>query len=202
MIDVGRTKEIFLSLGLHFKQPKYDFYKYNGKLRNCELKPTEFWFRKFAARLQTEENVINFFVANFVDGYCQHNRIEGFARNFCHKENFNIYKAWQARMNSLHYNFQKELADHSVKDLIEIKDGQHPLIFSLYLGKKMSLETICVLTVCIPKLLEYWRSTTTDPILLPEFCTFCEKYRTFFSIDKQKFTAILQEKNVEFNQQV
>jgi hypothetical protein len=189
MIDIQRTKEIHLAICAHFTR-KYDFFRYNGKLGGrTELKPGEFAYRQLAARLLSEEKVIEFCVANVVNQYITDNKISSYVGSVARKENFLIWKDWQKRTNSLLYTLKSELKE-DLPDLIRI-DGCHPPIFNRYLQKKISAETICCLHIAIPKLLPYWEQKTEDPVLLPGFCHFINRYSPFLKVDKAKLKQTL-----------
>ena len=59
----------YLSLKNHFTKDSYDYHKYCGKTRatvqSFYKRKDRFWFEKLA-RNKTDEEVVNFFVSNFI----------------------------------------------------------------------------------------------------------------------------------------
>ena len=95
-----------MALRLHFYDKKYDFVKYNGKVKATA---DSFYKRRdkycFDRLLRTygENRMQEFFVANFVNGDKY-----GGLHDECADD---VYSNWQKRTQGLTYNFKKEIQD-------------------------------------------------------------------------------------------
>jgi hypothetical protein len=70
-----------------------------------------------------------------------------------------------------------------------ISDGQHPLALKLYLGKKISLETLIILD----KLFNFVYSNNTvlaNDFIWKDVSRLITKYRVFVKFDKDKFSQL------------
>jgi len=70
-----------------------------------------------------------------------------------------------------------------------ISDGQHPLALKLYLGKKISLETLIILD----KLFNFVYSNNTvlaNDFIWKDVSRLITKYRIFVKFDKDKFSQL------------
>lgn len=181
MISEHRVKELFTAISLHFRG-KYDFKKYQGRINSATCKVNEFWFKSIALKIFTEKDIIEFYVSNIIYKYTTTNKIETFGKSFNGRENFIIWENWKKIVEDLpsHYSTHFESLDSTLKDLIEIKEGQHPNLYGLFMSGTVGLEFIVYLKVKhIPKLYDYWIKETSDLIFLPSFINICRKYETF-----------------------
>ena len=59
----------YLSIKAHFTQEKYDYFKYNGKVKATEQsfikRNDRYFFERLSKRLKNEKDIEMFFVANF-----------------------------------------------------------------------------------------------------------------------------------------
>ncbi len=185
MINEHRTKEIFQSLSLHFKS-NYDYIKYNGHLKNITCRENEFWFISLSKRLMTEENVKEFFIANFVNTFVKDNKIETFGKSFSNKENFVIRDLWLKRVKNgaIEVNFENVLNKIDIKKDLKVEKDSYPEIYSKYLDGTVSLEFMVCIDLVSPKIYDYWLKNINDPVLFPTFVKFVKKYKPFLEIDK------------------
>ena len=178
---------LYMSLKLHFTKENYDITKQKSMVsckRETFMKRKDILlFRKLAKRMQRDE-MINYFVANFVEG---HNGLfEGGSDE--------IYREWKSRQEKLTYQFTQDLstifleAEKQEKEPLISYDGQHPIVFKLYLGKKISIETIIILD----KLFDfvYSNTTLTDDFVWKDFAHLVKKYRIFIRIDREKYNQL------------
>lgn len=193
MITVERAKEISLAVRLHFTSDSYNYFKYNGKTRSGELKLQDMWLRSIASNLETEDNVRDFFVANIMTDFKRTNSVPTYMGEFNSKKGYDAWKSWKANQNAFRVIVEDELTatKKTIKELIQLDNKVHPVLYSEYINGRVSIETICNVVAVIPKLLTYWDENTVDPVLLPEFCRVCKKYYLFTNIDKQNTKRII-----------
>lgn len=184
----------YLSLKNHFTKPKYDYHKYQGKvkasLQSFYKRKDRFWFEKMS-RQKSDEEIIQFFVANFVE--CDDPQSLWIGEII--QEGEQRYKSWSKKIQSLTYLFKEEIEDiFSMKDfdsLFHIESNRHPKILKCYLQKSISLETMIILD----KILNYRKvfdKKLEDPIW--EFVSMrILKYSPFIHIDVFKYKNLLKE---------
>lgn len=179
---------LYINLKNHFTQKDYDFIKYKGKSR---LKPTSYEKRKdklFFEKLAKHEDLIGFLVANFVVDPKQ------WVREIAYSENAErLYTEWLRKQQALTYTIKQELEDIDLKKDLKQGDESHPILFQKYLGKSVSLETLCVL-LDLCDAIKLWDSYMEyDPVWEDEGLK-VKKYLPFVKYDKEKVKKICLEK--------
>lgn len=183
----------YLALKNHFTNKKYNYFTYNGKvkanLQSFYKRKDRFWFEKLS-RNKTDEEILNFFVANFAS--CDDPQSLWIGQII--KEGEDNYKNWMRKTQSLSYIFKEEIGIFNSKnfdEMFNIEGNKHPLIIKNYLQKKISLETLIILN----NILEYTKEfdkKLQDPVW--EFISMrIQKYTPFIHIDVNKFKQLLKE---------
>ena len=183
----------YLALKNHFTNKKYNYFTYNGKvkanLQSFYKRKDRFWFEKLS-RNKTDEEILNFFVANFAS--CDDPQSLWIGQII--KEGEDNYKNWMRKTQSLSYIFKEEIGIFNSKnfdEMFSIQGNKHPLIIKNYLQKKISLETLIILN----NILEYTKEfdkKLQDPVW--EFISMrIQKYAPFIHIDVNKFKQLLKE---------
>ena len=184
----------YLGLKNHFTKKKYDYHKYCGKSRatvqSFYKRRDRFFFEKLS-RQKDDEEVIEFFVSNFVS--CDDPQslwIGEIVRNG--EKN---YTDWKKRLQSLTYIFKQEVSDlFSDKDfdsMFEIVGNRHPPIVKEHLAKSVSLETLVLLNKIIGFKPNFDKKLD-DPVW--KFLSMrMDKYDSFIHIDVFKYKKILKE---------
>lgn len=178
--------QTYLALKLHFKDEKFDFFKYNKKVRVPEStfnkRKDVYYFQKLARQLDWFEillsNVLHdpkFFIKNVFSDECQ-----------------KIYQNWVASNQSLTYNLQNHLScmDDDFDTNFKINNGQLPKILALYIDEKISLETLIVL-LSVTRSFAYINKHLANHILWPQYRLKIIKYRPFIKFDKEKIKKII-----------
>jgi len=177
----------YLALKNHFNQSSYDYFKYNGKIK---VNQSSFDSRKdklFFQKLAKHPDVHNFLVANLAADS------KVWIRDIAYSESAEkIYKDWSKRQQSLSYTFRQELSklDSNFDDNLIIKNNEHPILLKKYLGKEISLETICILLE-MTGAKKHWDSKMQYDLIWDNTRIKIEKYTPFIKYDKEKIKAIL-----------
>ncbi len=193
-LDPLNCYQTYLALKNHFTQEKYDFHKYNGKVKTTiqtfYKRKDRFWFEKIS-RTKTDEEILNFFVANFaVCDDPQSLWIGEIIKNG--EEN---YVNWLKKKQSLSYIFKGEIEStftvDNFDDMFKIENNKHPKILKKYLKNELSLETMIILN----SILNYknkFDKKLQDPVW--QFISIrMKKYSPFMHIDTDKYKHILRE---------
>jgi hypothetical protein len=183
----------YLSLKNHFTKESYDYHKYCGKSRatvqSFYKRKDRFWFEK-VVRQKSDQEVVDFFVANFVS--CSDPQSLWIGEIM--KEGETRYKEWQKKVQSLSYLFKEEsqqiFSQHKFEEVFDCSKS-HPVLLKMFLSGKISLETL----VIYDKIFMYGNNfdkKLKDPVW-ESVSMKIKKYNPFLNIDVLKFRKILKE---------
>jgi hypothetical protein len=196
-MDEFAVYKMYIALKLHFTTDNYDITKRNGKVkasRQAFAKRKDLFSIRKISKTYTDEEVANFLVSNFVSG----DRWGGMFDSEAGK----TYVEWKGKMESLTYNFTKELdaiihelevGGNKIEDAFMITKAQHPYILKAYLRKSISIETLVILDKVFPYIETFDDQLSAD-ILWPDVSRLVKKYKPFLRIDKDRYHAIFRER--------
>lgn len=185
-MDPYEVYKLYLALKLHFTTEKYDITKTRGAVKASQeafLRRKDIISIRRLAKDYKHKEVIDFLVANFVSGDKWGGMFD--------TEASEVYKEWKARKSRRDYQFEQDV------DLIKLEmekqnisnpfdgEGQHSLVYRLYLGKKITVETI----VSLDKLFNFSHNDNDD-IFLKDISLLIRKYRPFVKLtDKMRYVG-------------
>jgi hypothetical protein len=183
----------YLSLKNHFTKESYDYHKYCGKSRatvqSFYKRKDRFWFEK-VVRQKTDQEVVDFFVANFVS--CSDPQSLWIGEIM--KEGETRYKDWQKKVQSLSYLFKEEsqqlFSQHKFEDVFDCSKS-HPVLLKTFLSGKISLETV----VIYDRIFLFGKNfdkQLKDPVW-ETVSMRMKKYSPFLNIDVSRYKSILKE---------
>lgn len=180
---------IYRAITLHFKSEAYDYFKYNGKVKNIskegfdKLGNLKFMFEKLSSNYPKEDQLVGFYVANILDNR-QH--ISGFTEE--------SYLNWLKRIESLPYIFEEDLntIGDGKKSLTIIEGGDYPILLTYVMQSDICLETFIILQKLI-NFFPLFDKEINDDIIWPMWKKLCDKYYPFLSIDLDKYKHIAKE---------
>jgi len=183
----------YLALKNHFSKESYDYHKYCKKSRasiqSFYRRKDRFWFEKIS-RQKTDEEVENFFVANFIS--CTDPQFLWIGEIV--KNGEQNYNDWQRRVQSLSYNFKQEtevlFSENKFEEVFKCSKG-HPPVLKSFLSGKISLET---LVICDKIFLfgKKFDEKLNDPVW-ETVSKKIKKYSPFLHIDVFRYRKILKE---------
>ena len=182
----------YLALKNHFTKDSYDYHKYCGKSRatvqSFYKRKDRFWFEK-VARQKSDQEIIEFFVANFVS--CPDPETLWIGEMI--KEGEEKYTNWKKKIQSLSYVFKEETEklfdDKKVDEIFQCSKG-HPLILKNFLSGKISLETMVIYDRIFLFGKDYDKKLK-DPVW-ETVSRKIKKYNPFLNIDVQRYKSILK----------
>ena len=183
----------YLSLKNHFTTESYDYHKYCGKSRatvqSFYKRKDRFWFEK-VVRQKSDQEVVDFFVANFVS--CSDPQSLWIGEIM--KEGETRYKEWQKKVQSLSYLFKEEsqqiFSQHKFEEVFDCSKS-HPILLKMFLSGKISLETM----VIYDRIFLYGNNfdkKLKDPVW-ESVSMKIKKYNPFLNIDVFRYKRILKE---------
>jgi hypothetical protein len=186
------TYKTYLSIKSHFTNRKYDFFKYGGKSRasveSFNKRRDKYFFEK-TSRKMSDEEIIEYFVSNFVASDNPSNVWIGEIINSGERN----YTDWKRRQQSMSYLFKEEsekLFENEKLDDIFDCSKTHPVLLKKFLGGSISPETM----VIYDKIFRY-SSDFDKKILDPVWETVSlkiKKYSSFLNIDVFQYKKILR----------
>jgi hypothetical protein len=177
----------YIALKNHFSKPSYDYFKYNGK---TGMKVSTFEGRKdklFFQKLAKHSDPRNFLIANLSENE------RAWIKNLAYSEEAEtVYKTWLKRQQSLTYLFKQELGklDSDFNRNFLCKSNEHPLLLKKFLGKEISLETMCLLLE-FSGAKKHWDTQMQYDLVYDGVKTKIEKYTPFINCDKEKLKKIV-----------
>ena len=194
-MDGFDTYKTYLALKQHFSNKSYDFFKYNGKVRasptSYETRKDKYFFEKASKKYKREE-FIDYVVATIT------RNSDSWIGNILNEKNQINYKKWQKVTESLAYTFREDLGvlyeyEEDFNKVFKMVDGQHPILFRLFLRGKVSLETM----VLLDDLVNYSDSWYKyRDIIIDDFLFTMNKYKPFLNnrvdVDKKKYIKIIK----------
>ena len=187
-MDSYQVYRLYLSLRLHFTRPDFDITKSRKGVkvsREAFLKRKDLFALRKLAETKTKTEIIDFLVANFVSGNQWGGVFDAEANE--------VYAEWQTRMQKLGYTFKQDIQTlYADGDPFEVINGQHPTVLKLYLGKKISLESIAILAkIGIIDNTDY--SSLSNDFIWNDFVHLVKKYKPFVKIDKDHYIRQLEQ---------
>jgi len=193
--------QTYLAVTNHFRQANYDFFRYNGKMKVNESsylgRKDRYTFEKCAKRFNRED-FIKYLVSNIIED--SENTWIG---NMVGGKGEITYKKYVQNIEALTYNFKEDLEtiydfESNFNNVFISKSG-HPLLFRLYLRKKVHINT-CVILNDLVNYGSLWRKQ--DDMMINDFVKLLDKYPKFLysytNIDKAKCKKLTLE---VFNEQ-
>jgi len=177
--------QLYLGIKLHFNSESYDFIKYNGKVKadlpSFLKRNDRFHFGKLARLYKGE--LLDFYVANL-------SLKDKWVGDLLDNESDKVYKEWKKRNQRLAYQFEQDvtklLEKKNIQEVLTVSKGQHPYLLKQFLGKKISLETMCILDE-ITEYSKKWNTMITETLIYPETINKINKYKSFISYDTNTY---------------
>lgn len=179
--------KLYMALKLHFTTEKYDITKTRGAVKASEkafLKRKDIITMRKLARDYKKKEIIDLLVANFVSGDKWGGIFDA--------QSGEVYKDWKARKSRRDYQFEQdvelirlEMEKQSITNPFVADQGKHALVYRLYLGKKITIESL----VSLDKLFNF-SYKENDDIFLKDISLLIRKYRPFVKLtDKMRYVG-------------
>ena len=183
----------YLALKSHFSNEKYDYFKYNKKVRasltSFNRRADKYWFEKTSRKFKDEE-IIDFLVSNFVQSESNSAIWIGSLIN----EGEKVYSDWKRRQQSLTYLFKEQstelFSENELETVFRCSKG-HPIILKRFLSGKLSPETFVIYDK-IFSIVKDFDKKLLDPVW-ETVSLKIKKYNPFLNIDVFSYKKILRE---------
>jgi hypothetical protein len=183
----------YLALKSHFNNPKYDYFKYNKKVRatvtSFNRRKDKYFFERTSRKLSDKE-IVDFLVSNFVEADSPGNLWIGEIINSGER----TYQEWMRRQQSLTYLFKEQsnelFSQTKLEDALNCSKG-HPPVLKSFLSGKICLETL-VIYDRIFQFSKKFDKKLLDPVW-ETVSLKIKKYSPFLNTDIFQFKRILRE---------
>ena len=192
MIEPFTVYQCYLSIKRHFESDDYNAKTYNYKTnarQNAFLKRKDkYHFAKLGRRFDTKQELVQFLIAQFVDGK------GGWIGNMIDDQE--TFTKWARRTQSLSYIFREDINKLAEKvdafdELFRIQNGNvYPYIITAYLENEINIETVVILDQLL-LFMHKANKEVNDTILWPEVERKIRKYSSFISFDHIKAQKII-----------
>lgn len=179
--------ETYVALKLHFSKWKYDYFHFAGRTKltpkNFKSRKDKYWFDKLPKLHSPFERILANVAVN----------PQIWIKDIVSAPE--IYLDWQARQDTLTRTFKAEI--ERLKTIFAenflYKPGMHPYLVREYMGGRISLETLTIisdLTDCV----SVWGAKIEDDPLFETIIMRILKYSPFLHYNHDVFEKILREK--------
>jgi len=183
----------YLAIKSHFTNRKYDYFKYNKKVRasvkSFNSRSDKYWFEK-TSRKYPDKEIVDFLVSNFVASDNPQNLWIGEIINSGER----TYQEWMKRQQSLTYLFKEQsselFSETKLEDALNCSKG-HPPVLKAFLSGRICLETL-VIYDRIFQFSKRFDQKLLDPVW-ETVSLKISKYSPFLNTDIFQFKRILRE---------
>ena len=183
----------YLALKSHFTNPKYDYFKYNKKVRatitSFNRRRDKYFFEK-TSRKYSDKEVVDFLVANFVESTSVNQIWIGEIISSGER----TYQEWMRRQQSLTYLFKEQseefFSQTKLEDALTCSKG-HPPILKKFLSGNIDLETLVIYDMIFSYIDEFDKKLL-DPVW-ETVSLKIKKYKPFIHIDVFSYKRILRD---------
>jgi hypothetical protein len=193
-VDGFKAYRYYLAIKLHFTTDKFNVFENRGNVRGTReafnARNDRYIFEKLANKISEDKDIIQFFVANFA--YGKDTAIyEG-------KEAEDNYLEWRKRKESISKVFVDDLTNilHTIEvnrlkttAIFEFTDDEYPIALKLFLGGKITIETMRILDDFTGSI-EKWSDHPTVKYIWDDELRRIKKLTGFVKYDKIKLSKI------------
>ena len=183
---------LYLAINNHFNTESYDFFKYNGKvpvkLPAFLKRNDKYHFAKLAREHRDE--LRDFLVANL-------SKQKYYVKNLLDRECQDNYKEFKKRKQQLTYTISEEMRYlydkyDTLETVLEVENGQHPVILKEYLGKNITAETFISFELMFG-IFEDYDETIQEKFIWPQQKIRLTKLKPFIEYERTKLRLTMRE---------
>lgn len=192
-MDGFKAYKYYMAIKLHFTSEKYNVFATRGNVKGTRdafnARNDRYIFEKLGQKYDDRE-IIQFFVSNFA--YGNDTAIYG------NSEAEELYSEWQRRKQSITKIFIDDLTNimnvcdvhrFTTDGIFKSRNGDLPVLTSMFLSGKISIETMRMLDDLEP-FLESWENDPMLKIVMGDKLLRAEKLKGFVKYDKDKITKV------------
>ena len=203
MMDGFRAYKYYLAVKLHFTTDKYDVFETRGNVKGSreafEARNDRLIFEKLARKFDKDQELIQYFVANFAYGNEQ--------VAYYNEDATSNFDLWRKRKQAITQIFVNDLATMLTNlenngimgnRLFNFVGGDYPVALNLYVGGKISIETLSIIDDIYP-ILSAWKKSPAGMIWENELRRIT-KLKRFVKYNKSKIAEVWAHFQEELNE--
>ena len=184
-----RAFRYYIALKLHFNKQSFNVFQNRGNIKGSyaafESRNDKYLFEKLAKKFVSDKDLIQFLVANLAYGndnivYALEEAEEYYIQWMKRKQS--ITKSFFDDLNTI--QFEAEKNNYNLDQIINFTLNTYPVIIKLYLGKKISMESIYILNDFIP-MVQKWKQEPSMMVIENDILRI-EKLKGFVKYDRNK----------------
>jgi hypothetical protein len=183
----------YLALKSHFSSIKYDYFKYNKKVRASEssfFRRKDRYFFEKSSRKYNDKEIVDFLVSNFVAT----SNVNGLWIGEIINSGEKVYLEWMKTNQSLTYIFKEQstalFSQTKLEDAFDCSKG-HPILLKSFLRGEISPESM-VIYEKVFSFLKNFDKKLIDPVW--ECVSLkIKKYTPFIQVDISNYKKILRD---------
>ena len=184
---------MYLALKAHFTQEKYDYVKYQGKVRtsidNFESRRDKFQFQKLSKKYNAQD-LQDLIISNLLAG-------RTWIGEFLDDEAHDAFVAYTKRKQSLMYMFKNEIeklfeGTENPSSVFQNQTNQYPKLLEQYMAGCFSLESMVILNTLTQFAGRFDERLGKTDILWSSLRLKVIKLETFVDYDKRRAKEILK----------
>ena len=183
----------YLALKSHFSSIKYDYFKYNKKVRASEssfFRRKDRYFFEKSSRKYNDKEIVDFLVSNFVAT----SNVNGLWIGEIINSGEKVYLEWMKTNQSLTYIFKEQsttlFSQAKLEDAFDCSKG-HPILLKSFLRGEISPESM-VIYEKVFSFLKNFDKKLIDPVW--ECVSLkIKKYTPFIQVDISNYKKILKD---------
>jgi hypothetical protein len=178
-----KALQLYMAVKLHFNSENYDIFAFVDRMKPLVRKNENIDKRKdkiFIEKLSKHPDPTGLLISNLSVTPSL------WLGQMFETEALDRYRAWRKFQDAKTYLFREQINQLGVESFTCLPH-QHPEILKLYLGKKLSLDTLVILDDFF-EFTKYWNDD--DPVI-KQTKFVMKKYRPFIPYDKEKLKKVI-----------
>jgi len=195
----------YVALKLHFKDPSYDYFKFNGHVKvskqTFESRKDYYYFQKIS-KIYKEKDFEDLLLANLIK------TPDMWIGNILSDDGKRTYYEWKKIHQSVEYSFTQDLLKlQSLIDSGEFKSFDSFFVFNKHhanwpplvdfvLRKEITIETFIIMNKILNFIVKF-DSNIEDEHVWPELRRVCVKYTPFLGVSIPRYKEIMKQTFLE-----
>jgi len=183
----------YLALKSHFSSIKYDYFKYNKKVRASEssfFRRKDRYFFEKSSRKYNDKEIVDFLVSNFIST----DNVNGIWIGEIINSGERNYQEWMKRQQSLTYLFKEQstelFSQTKLENVFDCSKG-HPILLKTFLKSELAPEIMVIYDKIFSYISEFDKKLL-DPVW-ETVSLKIRKYKPFLNIDIFQYKKLLRD---------
>ena len=183
----------YLALKSHFSSIKYDYFKYNKKVRASEssfFRRKDRYFFEKSSRKYNDKEIVDFLVSNFIST----DNVNGIWIGEIINSGERNYQEWMRRQQSLTYIFKEQstelFSQTKLENVFDCSKG-HPILLKTFLKSELAPEIMVIYDKIFSYISEFDKKLL-DPVW-ETVSLKIKKYKPFLNTDIFQYKKLLRD---------